>query len=73
MPSFLGTVLEVYPFVLIQDSSSKGSECGGKSPRQSVFLWLHWERLSGRGEQKAFHFFPYSGEFGINLVLWLSH
>ena len=28
--SFLGTFLEVYSLVLIKDSSSNGSECGGE-------------------------------------------
>lgn len=58
MPSFLGTVLEVYPFVPIKDSSSKGSECGGKSPRQSVISLASLGTLVREGRAKSLPLLP---------------
>lgn len=57
MPSFLGTVLEVYPFVLIKDSSSNGSECGGESPRQSVVSSASPVTLVRKGRAKRLPLF----------------
>lgn len=52
---FLRTVLKdkVYPFVLIKDSYSNSSECGGKSPRQpfissAALMMLTRERRAKR-------------------------